>query len=232
MGIQINGINDIISAADGSFTISGADLSNLPNLNVSGVATVTTLSVTNSNPVNLNVSGIATVSAGSTSAPSISPSGDSNTGIFFPSADTIAFAEGGVEALRIDSSSRLGIGTNNPASATKVEVWGSSTVFRISGHTGSSSRLDLSSAGAVKWSLLSNDSAVSGALQILRDDVNALTINTLRFVGINTTIATSALEVKGDARIVGVLTATSDIKIGSNTVATTGKAIAMAMVFS
>lgn len=64
---------------------------------------------------NLSVSGILTVSAGSTSIPSISPSGDSNTGIFFPSADTIAFGEGGVESARFDSSGRLGIGTVNPS---------------------------------------------------------------------------------------------------------------------
>ncbi|CAB4141951.1 hypothetical protein UFOVP421_42 [uncultured Caudovirales phage] len=44
------------------------------------------------------------VAAGSASAPSIAPTGDSNTGIFFPAADTIAFSEGGVEALRLDSS--------------------------------------------------------------------------------------------------------------------------------
>ena len=44
------------------------------------------------------------VPAGSASAPSIAPTGDSNTGIFFPAADTIAFSEGGVEALRLDSS--------------------------------------------------------------------------------------------------------------------------------
>ena len=65
----------------------------------------------------LSSSGVSTfssgivVSAGTTAAPSISPTGDSNTGIFFPSADTIAFAEGGVEAARLDSSGRLGIGT-------------------------------------------------------------------------------------------------------------------------
>jgi hypothetical protein len=69
---------------------------------------------------NLSVSGILTVSAGSTSIPSISPSGDSNTGIFFPSADTIAFGEGGVESARFDSSGRLGIGTANPSEALHV----------------------------------------------------------------------------------------------------------------
>ena len=47
------------------------------------------------------------VSAGTTAAPSISPTGDSNTGIFFPSADTVAIAEGGVEAFRITSTGQL-----------------------------------------------------------------------------------------------------------------------------
>ena len=40
---------------------------------------------------------------------------DANTGIFFPAADTIAFAEGGVESMRIDSSGRVGIGTSSPS---------------------------------------------------------------------------------------------------------------------
>jgi hypothetical protein len=89
----------------------------------------------------VNSSGIATfsnglvVSAGTTAAPSISPTGDSNTGIFFPSADTIAFAEGGVEAARFDSSGRLGIGTNNPS--TEFEVFGTGTVASFRGTGGS-----------------------------------------------------------------------------------------------
>jgi hypothetical protein len=49
--------------------------------------------------------------AGSAGAPSLTATGDTNTGIFFPTADTIAFAEGGVETVRIDSSGRVGIGT-------------------------------------------------------------------------------------------------------------------------
>jgi hypothetical protein len=62
---------------------------------VTGVTTFTTVNATN-----LSVSGIATVAAGSTSAPSITTSGDNNTGLFFPSADTISFATGGTERGR------------------------------------------------------------------------------------------------------------------------------------
>ena len=76
------------------------------------------------------------VSAGTTAAPSISPSGDSNTGIFFPNADTIAFAEGGVEAARFDSSGNLGVGTVSPISA-RLHVFGGGglTVERQTGGT-------------------------------------------------------------------------------------------------
>jgi hypothetical protein len=45
---------------------------------------------------------------------------DSNTGIFYPAADTIAFAEGGVESMRIDSSGRVGIGTTSPTYTLEV----------------------------------------------------------------------------------------------------------------
>jgi hypothetical protein len=83
-----------------SFSGSGA--------NLTGIA-----ATTNVRTDSLVVSGITTVAAGSTSAPSISPTGDSNTGIFFPSADTIAFAEGGAEAARFNSSGELLVGTTS-----------------------------------------------------------------------------------------------------------------------
>jgi hypothetical protein len=63
---------------------------------------------------NISVSGVATFGAGTVSAPSITTTGDTNTGIFFPAADTIAFTEGGVEAMRISSSANVGIGTGSP----------------------------------------------------------------------------------------------------------------------
>jgi hypothetical protein len=60
----------------------------------------------------VNVSGLANeVPAGSAGAPAIYPTGDSNTGVFFPAADTVAVATGGSERLRVDSSGNLLVGT-------------------------------------------------------------------------------------------------------------------------
>jgi hypothetical protein len=71
----------------------------------------------------VNVSGLANeVPAGSAGAPAIYPTGDSNTGIFFPAADTIAFAEGGAESMRIDASGNVGIGTSSPTAGFRLHA--------------------------------------------------------------------------------------------------------------
>jgi hypothetical protein len=56
--------------------------------------------------------------AGTVSAPSITTTGDTNTGIYFPAADTIGFVEGGVESMLLDASGNLGLGVTPSA-------WGS-----------------------------------------------------------------------------------------------------------
>ena len=60
---------------------------------------------------------------------------DANTGIFFPAADTIAFAEGGAEVARFDSAGNLGIGETNPTQ--KIHFKGSSTTYAFAETTGS-----------------------------------------------------------------------------------------------
>jgi hypothetical protein len=92
-----------------TYATTGGLLTDSANLTFNGT-TLTAAALTST--------GVATFSAGTVSAPAITTSGDTNTGIFFPAADTIAFTEGGVESMRIDSSGNVGVGVTPSA-------WGS-----------------------------------------------------------------------------------------------------------
>ena len=80
---------------------------------------------------------------GSAATPAIRGT-DTNTGIFFPAADTIAFSEGGVESMRLDSSANLQFnsGYGSVATAYACRAWvnfnGTGTVaIRASGNVSS-----------------------------------------------------------------------------------------------
>jgi hypothetical protein len=60
--------------------------------------------------------------AGTVSAPAITTTGDTNTGIFFPAADTIAFTEGGVESMRIDNTGNVCVGSTAAGNAGAINV--------------------------------------------------------------------------------------------------------------
>jgi len=88
-----NGASAVVAWNGSDFVEIGT--SSIGNLTVNGTLTVT---------------GVSIFSAGSAAAPAITTTGDTNTGIFFPAADTIAFAEGGAEVMRLDSSGNMGLG--------------------------------------------------------------------------------------------------------------------------
>jgi len=95
---------------------------------------------------------------GSAATPAIRGT-DANTGIFFPAADTIAFAEGGAEVARFDSSGNLGIGTASPA--TKLNLGGSADqAFQING-SGTAAFLGTSTSVA---QISSNRNPATGAI--------------------------------------------------------------------
>jgi hypothetical protein len=66
--------------------------------------------------------------AGTAAAPAITTTGDTNTGIFFPAADTIAFTKGGTEAMRIDSGGAVLVGTTTNYSIASSTATGFKTV--------------------------------------------------------------------------------------------------------
>jgi hypothetical protein len=106
-----------------SVVIAG-DVSGTCTLQAANAAGTTVLSLPTASGSLVSTGGAQTIEFGdgSAAAPSITNSGDTNTGMFFPAADTIAFTEGGVESMRIDSSGNVGIGTTSPTG--KLEVTG------------------------------------------------------------------------------------------------------------
>ena len=113
---------DAVFAAAGTGTSVGLNVGAGKTLAVAGTLTVTgaasTIDATAIGATTpdtgafttLSATGVTTVQAGTAAAPAITTTGDTNTGVFFPAADTIAFSEGGAEAMRIDSSGNVLIG--------------------------------------------------------------------------------------------------------------------------
>jgi hypothetical protein len=107
-------VNNVAQAPNSGYTISGNTLTfdAAPSIGTNNVyvryLSTTTQAIVPSDGLTLKAS------SGTAAAPSYSFIGDTNTGIFSPAADTIAFSEGGVESMRLDSNGRLGIGTNSP----------------------------------------------------------------------------------------------------------------------
>jgi hypothetical protein len=139
---------------------------------------------------------------GTAAAPAIRGT-DANTGIFFPAADTIAFAEGGAEAARFDSGGNLGVGSTSITTG----VSGTETTLFLKGN----------SAGKAASFVVANNAGTGvGFLGIGTDNLtyllaqtnNALVLgtnNTERaridssgnfMVGITSTVATAAISIQ------------------------------------
>ena len=113
------------TATFGTTTSTAATITNL----ASTTGTIATLNSTTGTIATgviptLTSTTLITTGTGTAAAPAIVPTGDTNTGIFFPAADTIAFSEGGVESMRIDSSGDVGIGTTSVTSGYKLDTRG------------------------------------------------------------------------------------------------------------
>jgi hypothetical protein len=100
-------------------TISGAN-NTLSAIAQSSVTNLSTDLGNKANAANPTFTGVASFPDGSASAPSITNTGDTNTGLLFPADDTVAIATGGTERVRVASSGAVGIGTTAPIDIVHV----------------------------------------------------------------------------------------------------------------
>jgi len=136
------------------------NLTGTASININGTVGATTAS--SGAFTTLSATGVTTVQAGSAALPAITTTGDTNTGIFFPAADTIAFSEGGAEAARIDSAGNFGLGVTPSAWSIGTAL----QVKRASFYTYDNSGVEISQNAAVisgAWQRIGADFATKYA---------------------------------------------------------------------
>ena len=151
----------------------------------------------------LGVTGITTVAAGTALLPALTTTGDTNTGFWFPAADTIAASTGGTERIRVTSGGLFGIACT-PARQLSVQYPFAKTdttsreiaVFK-SNDASNANEMLFSSVGAATqasrvWKIQTGEDGVSNAGSIsLQPDGGS--------VGIGTAAPTSMLHVSTSA---------------------------------
>lgn len=163
-------------------------------------------------------------SAGTAAAPAHSFSGDPNTGMYNAGADTLSFATGGVERVRIDNAGQVGVGTTAPGA--RFVVSSSSPTSTLEGlrvqNTESGAQLDVVPTGTTfseaSWMatpdavVLRSNIATSGGMILQAAATGApirfatgtteqMRVTNAGNVGIRTTTPATTLDVNGDVTI-------------------------------
>lgn len=165
--------------------------------------------------------GVTTVQAGTALLPALTTTGDTNTGVWFPAADTIAASTAGVERLRVTSTGLVGIGTSSPAE--ELHITSAIPTIRLEDSDDGSRAEILYNVGSGGLILRSDQGAsATSASNIIAvvDAVERLRITSAGDVGIGTTnIVGESLGTQGKALS---LSLSSDINGNSTSNSVTG----------
>ena len=224
-------LNGVVQAPVGAFTVSGSQITFASALtssdvidfililgNVFDIGTPTNGSV---NTSKLATDLTVTHALGAVGTPSITFNGDTNTGIFSPTADTIAFTEGGTEAMRITSDGRLGIGTTTPTNRLEISSTGDA-LFKASRGTNDFNISQENNIGGVVYI----GSAVASPLALMTSNTERMRINSSGNVFVGKTASdSSTVGCELHASGMGIFTRSSDICIIVNRTTNDGQLI-------
>ena len=190
-------------------------------------ATFTTLTAgtTTSTAATITSGTIPTLTAGTTTgtaasfsgdltiADKIVHSGDTNTAIRFPAADTVTVETAGTERVRVDSSGNVGIGTNSPS--TYLVPYSSSSDGLVIASGGIPTLL-FTDTGSTTYSAIGQNGTTldiynnaAGSMVFYTNGSQRLRIDSDGDVSIGTATALSKLHVHGNITLSNTTTATS-----------------------
>ena len=209
----------LISDSADSNNLKKVTVTNLANNLPTAVITNGTVTTLNSTTGTITTGVIPTLTSttlitsgtGTAAAPAITRDSDTDTGIFFPAADTIAFSEGGTEAMRIDSSGNVGI-KNTAPSTTCSAVGGYGLVIGDgtgspslalygANNTGQGVYFGDSSTGTASYAGFIDYLHQSNALRLGTDATERLRIDSSGNVGIGTSTSLVRLTVDSGSAV-------------------------------